>query len=105
MGLLTRVWWLRSLFPPRWGMLRDTDSSVSIGTELCPCWLWLERDEAIGDVAAGGAAPGVAAAVASAQCRGWEQLLPTAARVSFLQQWTLVSVRHPKTFHQLRKWS
>lgn len=70
MGLLTRVRWLRLLLPPPWGMLQDTDISASIGTELCPCWLWLEKGKAIRDVAAGWAAPGVATAVASAQCRG-----------------------------------
>lgn len=30
--------------------LQDTNISMTIGTELCPCWRWPGRDEAIRDV-------------------------------------------------------
>ena len=45
--------YLLSLLPSHWESLQDTDTSVTIGTELRPCWRWPGRDEAIRDVVAG----------------------------------------------------
>lgn len=66
--------------------LQDTDISVTVGTELHPCWRWLGRDEAFRDV--GSWLPQGRRQLLLLRpehgARGWGRLLPAAARVSLV---------------------